>query len=376
MSMSIGWHHNWSPARGTWRETLDNALAAGVVAAIAAGNEGGSPTNPDDVRTPGDCPPPWLNPDQTLIGGVSACVCIGATDNNDNLASFSARGPSEWEAISPYNDYPFNPELGLIRPDVCAPGVNIKSCNAFNINGYTSMSGTSMATPGVAGVMALLMSKIPNLTPSAIDIALETTAVDLGASGKDNLFGAGRIDALLAISSLVEVFPPSNFLINTDQETGTSSLVWDHPGGSGFEFFKIYRDGVEIDTTSSLEYTDQLPSYDYYVFEITAYYGGTFESDPISKQTQWGSSTIEAYPTTFTSVIMPDETEEKTMMFKNVGILDLDYSLSPFFKNTAIANWISIDPDMGTIAVGDSLVVTLTFNSTDMEIGSDSNVPP
>ena len=228
MSMSIGWQHAWNPQRATWRNSLDNALAAGVVAAIAAGNEGGSTSNPDDVRTPGDCPPPWLNPDQTLIGGISAVVCVGATDNSDNIAYFSSRGPSDWEVVNPYNDYPFNPELGLIRPDVCAPGVNIKSCNAFNINGYTSMSGTSMATPGVAGVMALLMSKVPSLSPQAIDIALETTAIDLGTTGKDNIFGAGRVDALVALNSLVEMYTPTNFQARTNQETGIASLSWNH----------------------------------------------------------------------------------------------------------------------------------------------------
>ncbi len=370
LSMSIGWMHAFNPARSTWRETLDNALAAGVVAAIAAGNEGGSPSNPDDVRTPGDCPPPWLNPDQTLVGGISACICIGATDNNDNIASFSARGPSDWESINPYNDYPFNPELGLIRPDVCAPGVDIKSCNYSNNNGYTSMSGTSMATPGVAGVMALLMSKVPSLTPEAINIALETTAVDLGATGKDNFFGAGRVDALVAVNSLIEMYTPNNLQIETNQETGVSSLTWDHNSGLGFEYFKIYRDGVEIDTSISMDFTDQLPDYDYYLYEITAYYGGTVESDPVVKQTQWGSSIIEVFPGSFTTTIMPDNTEEHIMKVKNVGLLNLEYSLSPFFKNALIADWITVEPDNGLVLVGDSMDVVLTFNSTGKELGT------
>ena len=184
ISMSLGWQHSWNPDRESWRTTMDNALAAGVIASVAAGNEGGSITNPDDVRTPGDCPPPWLHPEQTLQGGISAVVCIGATNSSDGIASFSSRGPSSWENVSPYFDYPFNPEMGLLRPDVSAPGVDVKSCDAFNTNGYTYKSGTSMATPGVAGVMALILSKNPNLTPEEMTSILETTAVDLGAQEK------------------------------------------------------------------------------------------------------------------------------------------------------------------------------------------------
>lgn len=231
LSMSLGWQHAWNPDRVTWRQTLDNTLAAGVISSIAAGNEGGSTTNPDDVRTPGDCPPPWLNPDQTLIGGISSVLCVGATNSNDNIASFSSRGPSTWETIDPFLDYPFNPELGLIRPDVSAPGVDIKSTDAFNTSGYTTMSGTSMATPGVAGVMALLLSKNPGLSPEDIGMILETTSVDLGADGKDNVFGAGRIDALEAIVNTSEQGPsyeshvfvdPNN---NGEVEAGESVLL-------------------------------------------------------------------------------------------------------------------------------------------------------
>ena len=221
ISMSLGWQHNWDPDRPTWRTTYDNALAAGMIASVAAGNEGGSTTNPDDVRTPGDCPPPWLNPEQTLTGGISAVVCIGATDASDNIASFSSRGPSSWEDIDPFNDYPFDPEMGLLRPDVSAPGVDVKSCDAFNTSGYSFKSGTSMATPCVAGVMALLLSKNINAEPADISMALETTALDLGAAGKDNVFGAGRVDVLEAIDNINYPGPVySSHNINDDNGNG------------------------------------------------------------------------------------------------------------------------------------------------------------
>jgi subtilisin family serine protease len=221
ISMSLGWQHSWNPDRESWRTTMDNALAAGVIASVAAGNEGGSITNPDDVRTPGDCPPPWLHPEQTLQGGISAVVCIGATNSSDGIASFSSRGPSSWENVSPYFDYPFNPEMGLLRPDVSAPGVDVKSCDAFNTNGYSYKSGTSMATPGVAGVMALILSKNPNLSPEDMTSILETTAVDLGATGKDNVFGSGRVDALEAVTTANAPGPVYySHTISDDNENG------------------------------------------------------------------------------------------------------------------------------------------------------------
>jgi subtilisin family serine protease len=201
MSLSLGWRHIWNPDRSTWRTTMNNALAAGVVASVAAGNEG-SGSAPSNVRTPGDVPPPWLHPDQTLLGGISAVVSVGATDINDNMASFSSRGPVTWQAIPPFNDYPYNPGMGLIRPDISAPGVDVKSLSASNPSGYTTMSGTSMATPCAAGVMALMLSKNPNLLPEDICQILEETAVMIGgATSKNNNSGSGRIDALEAINA-------------------------------------------------------------------------------------------------------------------------------------------------------------------------------
>jgi subtilisin family serine protease len=200
LSLSLGWQQSWGPDRLTWRNTFNNALAAGVISAVAAGNEGTSPGVPNNLRTPGDVPPPWLHPDQTTTGGISGVVSVGATNSSDVIASFSSRGPVTWQTVSPFNDYPYNPGMGLLRPDVTAPGVDVKSCSHTNNNGYLTMSGTSMATPGVAGVMALLLSKNPNLTPAEISMALELTSVDLGTAGKDNTYGTGRVNALAAIN--------------------------------------------------------------------------------------------------------------------------------------------------------------------------------
>ena len=207
LSMSIGWASPTSATRLLYRNAMVNLLEAGIIAAVAAGNEGDwlnwFPI-PQNVRTPGDCPPPWLHPDQTTIGGLSAVVSVGATDINDAIAIFSSRGSVTWQSISGYSDYPYSPGMGLIRPDVCAPGVDIKSCSLFDNSGYFDDSGTSMATPCVAGVMALMLSKNPDLTPAEILEILETTAVRLPnlSSPKNNIFGSGRIDALAAVQAV------------------------------------------------------------------------------------------------------------------------------------------------------------------------------
>ncbi|MCD4650530.1 MAG: S8 family serine peptidase, partial [Candidatus Cloacimonetes bacterium] len=213
-TMSLGWTITHNPDKETWRNTLDNYHAMGLVACIAAGNERSYISSypvPENVRTPGNVPPPWLHPDQILQGGVSAVICVGAVDELNILASFSSMGPCDWSAVNNFNDYPWNPEMGLFRPDVCAPGVDIVSCDN-NITGYDTKSGTSMATPCTAGVVALMLSKNQWLIPAQIDQILETSALPLGI-GKDNDFGSGRVDALAAITQTpyanVPPFEPS-----------------------------------------------------------------------------------------------------------------------------------------------------------------------
>nr|MBC8428702.1 S8 family peptidase [FCB group bacterium] len=120
--------------------------------------------------------------------------------SNDNIASFSSRGHSTWQSDAPWYDYP-DSGGGLIDPDIAAPGVNITSCTWPSNSGYTTMDGTSMATPHVAGVMALLLDAVPSLTPADVEYYMEMNALELGASGKDNTYGAGRVDAYDAVSA-------------------------------------------------------------------------------------------------------------------------------------------------------------------------------
>ena len=203
-SMSLGIPNSSVSERTLLRNTCVAALDAGVVAAIAAGNEGDSQGQypiPNNVRVPGSCPPPYMDDIQgENPGDLSCSVCIGAVDYNDAAAYFTSHGPVTWTNTT-FADYPYNPGIGLIRPDVCAPGVNIKSIDYSTNSGYTSMSGTSMATPCAAGCMALMLSKDINLMPAEVCRILEETAVPL-TSGKSNTVGFGRINVLAAVESI------------------------------------------------------------------------------------------------------------------------------------------------------------------------------
>lgn len=202
MSLSLGWQHSWGPDRSAWRTAMTNAMEAGVIAAVAAGNEGGwgGAPPPANIRTPGDCPAPWTHPDQVATGTNSAVVTIGSTTQTDAISSFSSKGPVTWQNIAPFNDYAYSPGTGLIIPDVVAPGSDILSLTHNSNTGYTVKSGTSMATPAVAGIMALMLSKNPGLTPEQISQILEESALPL-STGKSNTYGSGRVDALAAIEA-------------------------------------------------------------------------------------------------------------------------------------------------------------------------------
>jgi subtilisin family serine protease len=166
-----------------WWAAIDNCEAAGVCVTFSAGNEGPGSTT---LRSPGDRAASPYN-----------CFSVGATDPDaaNAIASFSSRGPSGCGGAY------------AMKPEVSAPGVNTYS--AYNNGGYTTMSGTSMAGPHVAGVVALMRSANPNVSVNTIKQILMDTAVEVasdGVPGEDNTFGHGLIDAYQAVLQVMDGF--------------------------------------------------------------------------------------------------------------------------------------------------------------------------
>jgi subtilisin family serine protease len=326
MSLSLGWSHSWNPDRAAFRQAFDNALAAGLIASVAAGNEG-SGNEPSNVRTPGDCPPPWLHPEQNPEGEVSGVVCVGATNSSDGVAGFSSRGPVTWQNITPYNDFPYQPEMGLLRPDIAAPGDGIKSLAHYNNTGYESgWSGTSMATPAVAGVMALMLQKNNLLEPFEMNQILEETPVVL-EPGKNNNSGSGRVDALAAIEEVSAVARPTDLVGSVTFETGEVELSWEFEPEPGFEFFRIYRDEIEIATTTDLFFSETLPGYGIYDYKVTAQHE-LGESSAAKLTLQWGDAHVAVDPTEIIENIEAQSTSTRYITVENTGQLDLIYEVS------------------------------------------------
>ena len=248
MNMSLGRPQPDAAQKLMMRQACDNTLAAGVVVAACAGNirqmQFMVPV-PYNIYTPGDCPPPHLYEDQLVnAGGTSCVICVGAVDYNNGIAAFSSEGPSQWTDVAEYGDYPYTEssttEIGLIRPDICAPGVQIKSLDYNTTDGYTLMDGTSMATPLVTGAIALMLSKKPDLTPAQIDEILERTAQPL-TPYKSNDFGAGLLDALAAVNAVnyTEV-----------HESGQTVAIYPNPSTSNFT---VAMDGMLSVSVCTLE---------------------------------------------------------------------------------------------------------------------------
>jgi bacillopeptidase F len=172
-------NNSWGggPGMNEWYRPMVQAWrAAEIFPAFAAGNTRiGNPGGPGSVATPANYPESFAT---------------GATDVNMNLASFSLQGPS------PY---------GELKPEVSAPGVGIRS--SFPGSGYGAASGTSMASPHIAGVVALLKQVNSALTIDEISEIITTTATPRTNSqypeAPNNGFGHGIVNAYDAVSSII-----------------------------------------------------------------------------------------------------------------------------------------------------------------------------
>jgi serine protease AprX len=182
-SLSLGWSeifHAWvcNDADCVLCQAADNAVRLGVTVVVAAGNEGTAGARPPfAIRHP---------------GAARKVVTVGAVDKAKVLTSFSSTGPGSGR-LSPTST------IRLTKPDLSAPGLNIVS--SVLGGGFAALSGTSMATPHVSGVAALVLQKNAGLTPTMVKKLLEETCEPL--ENLPNEVGYGLVNAYAAVMRAV-----------------------------------------------------------------------------------------------------------------------------------------------------------------------------
>ncbi|WP_338778692.1 S8 family peptidase [Metabacillus sp. FJAT-52054] len=166
-------------------DAVQKAIDANITVVAAAGNSG-------------------LNI-QEYPASFEGVIAVGSTNSKNKLSGYSTFGPSV---------------------DVVAPGEDVYS-TLFDFekgSSYGKMSGTSMSSPAVAGVVSLMLSKNPKLTPYQINYILNKTAKDLGTKGYDISYGNGLIDPVAALKYDVKKVP-ANPKLPADKKLGAAKAV-------------------------------------------------------------------------------------------------------------------------------------------------------
>ncbi|HEY8472832.1 MAG TPA: S8 family serine peptidase [Natronosporangium sp.] len=197
-------NNSWggTPLTDPWYQPTVNAwLEAGIFPQFAAGNTSVGVAPCGSASNPGNLPESYA---------------AGAFDIDNQIADFSNRGASAWDETA-------------IKPDIAAPGVDIRS--AVPGDDYVAASGTSMASPHVAGAVALLWSAADALVRDVDETRalLDQTAIDMpdltcgGEPGDNNIWGEGRLDVLAAMEQAP--LGPSGRLTGAVTDAGTGDPI-------------------------------------------------------------------------------------------------------------------------------------------------------
>lgn len=166
INLSIGSPVNSSCDKDPLCKAVVEAVKQGIIVVAAAGNSG---PNGRTILSPG------INPHVITVGASNDNRTVDIKD--DTIASFSSRGPTI---------------EGFLKPDLVAPGVSINSLSNIDLSGYRSSSGTSMATPFVAGAVALMLEENSSLTTKEVKENLKDSCISLNTNKESQ--GAGLIN--------------------------------------------------------------------------------------------------------------------------------------------------------------------------------------
>src|SRR5713101_114274 len=215
----------------TLQAAVEAQAAAGIMMVVAAGNYGSLCSTLTD-------PPSFY----------AASYTAGALNTGtDTIASFSSRGPVTIDGSN------------RIKPDITAPGTNTRSASNTSDNAYTFASGTSMATPHIAGAMALLWSAIPSLQrqltasrDSLNNSAVHIDSTQCGDAGPpNNVYGWGRVDIFAAVGGGYITLSASGRKVGG---VNTVRLRWTGATSTNID---VYRNGAVVATVPNTgTYTD------------------------------------------------------------------------------------------------------------------------
>jgi hypothetical protein len=226
-----------------WSQQMDAVAASGIITFLSAGNEFGGATfaGCNTIDSPGDANLP---------------ITVASLDKDLGLAIYSSRGYTS---------------DGRVKPDVSVIGSNIMAPDAATSDGYTSKSGTSMATPLMAGIAALMVESNPDITHDQVKAIISADSIErdlqflddpgfndcsILESRPDNEFGYGQADPLLFVQSAGAIDSSLNITmdIKTLQHIGNeSSISGISSGGSpGFGFVQIKVGGGDWQQATDL----------------------------------------------------------------------------------------------------------------------------
>ncbi|KQY85266.1 hypothetical protein ASD24_28710 [Paenibacillus sp. Root52] len=337
-------------------EMINNAYNAGIVVVGSAGNsQEDSNGNPIPISTP------TVN----YPAKYDSVIAVAAVDNLNQRGTFSSVGD---------------------EVELAAPGVDVISTyvKADGTGGYGKSSGTSQAAPHVAGMIALLMQKYPNMSNVELREEIKKYAVDLGAPGRDIEYGFG------SLTFNKDVAPPANVtnLAVADKTENSISLSWKNPQDADFATNNIFANDVKVGNTdgNTFTLTDLQPNTPYTVTVKSVDQGGNESEGSTITETTDADATAPAEVSNLSVVSKSTTTAKMTWtnpidgdfvrvnLYKNDVLVDNttqnEYEFTGLTPNTVYEFEFKTEDASGNESAGQAVTVT-----TDSEPVVDTTAP-